>query len=86
MNAPQFTQPQFTKHFRRDWKHLVSGQYNLIGRRSTHKQYDPHGTKMPAAYADMVREYVRLGELPESAINWKIPSNCGGSFGDTCQK
>ena len=48
--------------------------------------YDPHGTKKPSAYAELVREYVQAGELPESALDWRIPANCGGSFGRLCRK
>ena len=74
-----FTQTKFNAHFRRDWALTISYYDNA-------RHYDPHGTKKPSAYADLVRAYVESGDLPEKALDWTIPKSFGGEFGRTCRK
>jgi hypothetical protein len=75
---------RFNQVFARAWKETLAYNVNLFGQKATSKTYDPHGTKKPAAYAEMVREYVEEGKLSEEALDWTIPARFGG--GRNCRK
>ena len=60
------TKAQFTKYFNKDWK------ATLRSHGMTSKQYDPHGTKKPAAFDELLLGMIKNDscDIAANAISW----------------
>jgi len=57
---------EMKSYFAKEWKKILKS-YEM-----TAKQYDPHGTKKPVVYNDLIDSLVEAGNLPQIALGWKV--------------